>query len=80
MPLEIDFPTLEEAIAYEFFMENINTIMFPEGPEERTGEEIMMQVRLLACSAHGIASIFTAEHKKHQELINEQSTSNEVQS
>ena len=60
MPIQIDMTApdfcLEDAIAYEFFMENVN-VCFED--KEQTGEEVATSIVILARSAYLVARSFT---------------------
>ena len=58
---------LEDAIAYEFFMNNIEKFFFPEEEETRLGEEIVEEVKLLAQCSYHLAQIFVDLRKTHKQ-------------
>ena len=61
--------SFKDAVAYEFFMENIN-IFFRD--KEQSGEEFAQSVATLARSAYLIAEIFTDARKLQLESCNEE--------
>lgn len=58
---------LEDAIAYEFFMNNIEKFFFPDEEETRLGEEICKEVALLAQCSYHLAQIFVSSRKAHKQ-------------
>ena len=68
MSLEITNLSLLDAIAYEFFMENINTFF---QDKEQSGEEFAQTVATLARSSYLIAEIFIEARKLQLESNNE---------
>ena len=58
---------LEDAIAYEFFMNNIEKFFFPDEEETRLGEEICKEVALLAQCSYHLAQIFVDSRKAHKQ-------------
>ena len=61
--------SFKDAVAYEFFMENIN-IFFRD--KEQSGEEFAQSVATLARSAYLIAEIFADARKLQFESNNEE--------
>ena len=61
--------SLKDAVAYEFFMDNIN-IFFQN--KEQTGEEFAQSVATLARAAYLIAESFTDVRKLQLESNNEE--------
>ena len=59
---------LEDAIAYEFFMENVSNFFY----KEQSGEEFAQSVATLARSAYLIAEIFADARKLQFESNNEE--------
>ncbi len=64
--IETNF-SLEDAIAYEFFMDNVS-ICFQD--KEQNGEDLVISIELLAKSAYLIAEIFTEARNQHIEKTN----------
>ena len=69
MSLEVTDLSLLDAMAYEFFMENINTFF---QDKEQSGEEFAQTVATLARSSYLIAEIFTEARKLQLESRNEE--------
>jgi hypothetical protein len=72
MTIQIDFldpepMCLEDAMAYEFFMDNVS-ICFQD--KEQNGEDLAISLAVLAKSAYLIAEIFTEARNQHIEKTN----------
>ena len=52
---------LEDAIAYEFFMENVSNFFY----KEQSGEEFVQTIATLARSSYLIAEIFSEARQLH---------------
>ncbi len=55
--------SLEDAIAYEFFMDNINSCL---ENEEQTGEEAAEAIVAMAKASYLIAEIFSSAREAHK--------------